>query len=129
MLSSCADQDDGFAGTVTRKYVPGADADRSPERKEKSGGVLTLTHTCDTAEVQGQDADKIASYIRGEVDAGRRKFSDLEAVFPYECRIVLEVIGQVFDHDEQARLRHLPDRTRWNPSPWRCRASRSRGTA
>ena len=34
---------------------------------------------------------------------GRRKFSDLEAVFPHECRVVLDVISQVFDHDEQAR--------------------------
>ena len=34
---------------------------------------------------------------------GRRKFSDLEAVFPHECQVVLQVISQVFDHDEQAR--------------------------
>jgi len=34
---------------------------------------------------------------------GRRKFSDLEEVFPHECQVVLDVIGQVFDHDEQAR--------------------------
>lgn len=38
---------------------------------------------------------------------GRRKFSDLEAVFPRECQVVLEVIGQVFDHDEQARKEQL----------------------
>jgi hypothetical protein len=38
---------------------------------------------------------------------GRRKFSDLEAVFPHECRVVLEVISQVFDHDEQARHEQL----------------------
>jgi hypothetical protein len=34
---------------------------------------------------------------------GRRKFSDLEEVFPHECQVVLQVISQVFDHDEQAR--------------------------
>ena len=34
---------------------------------------------------------------------GRRKFSDLEEVFPHECQVVLNVIRQVFDHDEQAR--------------------------
>jgi transposase len=34
---------------------------------------------------------------------GRRKFSDLEDVFPHECKVVLDVISQVFDHDEQAR--------------------------
>lgn len=38
---------------------------------------------------------------------GRRKFSDLEAVFPQECQVVLEVISQVFDHDEQARKEQL----------------------
>jgi len=34
---------------------------------------------------------------------GRRKFSDLEEVFPHECQVVLAVLRQVFDHDEQAR--------------------------
>ena len=47
-----------------------------PESKEESGGVFTLTHACDAKEAQAQDAEKIATYIRSEVDAGRRKFSD-----------------------------------------------------
>jgi len=34
---------------------------------------------------------------------GRRKFSDLEDVFPEECHVVLEALKQVFDHDEYAR--------------------------
>ena len=38
---------------------------------------------------------------------GRRKFSDLEDVFPHECQVVLQVIRQVFDHDEQAREEQL----------------------
>jgi hypothetical protein len=38
---------------------------------------------------------------------GRRKFSDLEAVFPHACQGVLEVLSQVFDHDEQARKEQL----------------------
>ena len=38
---------------------------------------------------------------------GRRKFSDLAEVFPYECQVVLEVMSQVFDHDEQARKEQL----------------------
>jgi transposase len=38
---------------------------------------------------------------------GRRKFSDLEAVFPHECRMVLDVLSQVFDHDEHARQEQL----------------------
>jgi transposase len=38
---------------------------------------------------------------------GRRKCSDLEEVFPHACQVVLEVIRQVFEHDEQARQEQL----------------------
>ena len=34
------------------------------------------THACDKEFLQAEDAAKIAAYIRSEVDAGRRKFSD-----------------------------------------------------
>jgi transposase len=34
---------------------------------------------------------------------GRRQFSDLEEIFPVECQVVLEVLTQVFAHDEEAR--------------------------
>jgi ATP-dependent helicase/nuclease subunit A len=40
------------------------------------GGVFTLTHTCDRSEVADVDAERVATYIRTEVDAGRRRFSD-----------------------------------------------------
>ncbi len=43
---------------------------------------------------------------------GRRKFSDLEELFPHECRVVLEVISQVFDHDAQARQAQLSPEAR-----------------
>ena len=43
---------------------------------------------------------------------GRRKFSDLEDVFPQECQVVLQVLSQVFDHDEQARKEQLSPQTR-----------------
>src|SRR5215510_4332258 len=43
---------------------------------------------------------------------GRRKFSDLEELFPHECQVVLEVISQVFDHDEQARQAQLSPEAR-----------------
>jgi hypothetical protein len=43
---------------------------------------------------------------------GRRKFSDLEAVFPHECQVVLEVLRQVFEHDEQARQAQLSPQAR-----------------
>ena len=31
---------------------------------------------------------------------GRRKFSEMEDVFPQECQVVIEALKQVFDHDE-----------------------------
>src|SRR5205823_1939188 len=34
---------------------------------------------------------------------GRRQFSDLEDVFPSECREVLDILTQVFDHDAEVR--------------------------
>jgi len=38
---------------------------------------------------------------------GRRKFSELEEVFPAECAVVLEALKQVFDHEEEARVQQL----------------------
>jgi hypothetical protein len=43
---------------------------------------------------------------------GRRKFSDLEDVFPQECHVVLTVLRQVFDHDEQAHEAQLSPEAR-----------------
>jgi hypothetical protein len=43
---------------------------------------------------------------------GRRQFSDLADVFPQECKVVLDVISQVFDHDEQARADGLSPEAR-----------------
>ena len=34
---------------------------------------------------------------------GRRQFSDIEEMFPSECRVVIETLKQVFDHEEVAR--------------------------
>ncbi len=34
---------------------------------------------------------------------GRRQFSDIAEVFPVECQVVIDVLKQVFDHDEEAR--------------------------
>src|SRR6266702_47300 len=38
---------------------------------------------------------------------GRRKFSELEEVFPEECAVVIEALKQVFDHEEEARVQQL----------------------
>lgn len=43
---------------------------------------------------------------------GRRKFSELDEVFPAECQVVLEALKQVFDHDEVARTEQMDDATR-----------------
>ena len=38
---------------------------------------------------------------------GRRKFSELADVFPQECAVVIESLKQVFDHDEEARVKQM----------------------
>ncbi len=38
---------------------------------------------------------------------GRRKFSDLEDIFPQEYQVVFEALKQGFDHDEGARKAHM----------------------
>ena len=43
---------------------------------------------------------------------GRRQFSDIEDVFPGECRVVLDVLKQVFDHDEEARDQQMSPEAR-----------------
>jgi hypothetical protein len=43
---------------------------------------------------------------------GRRQFSDLEESFPQECRQVLDVLSQVFDHEEHARQAQLSPEAR-----------------
>lgn len=43
---------------------------------------------------------------------GRRQFSDIEAVFPSECRVVMDALKQVFDHDEEARAQRMSPEAR-----------------
>jgi transposase len=38
---------------------------------------------------------------------GRRKFRELEEVFPTECAVVSEALKQVFDHEEEARRQQM----------------------
>ena len=52
-----------------------ASLDADPDKKI-SGDVFTLAHTCDKGDLQAEDAEQIARYIRSEVDAGRRQFND-----------------------------------------------------
>jgi hypothetical protein len=43
---------------------------------------------------------------------GRRQFSDIEEVFPSECRVVIDALKQVFDHDEEARDQQMSPQAR-----------------
>jgi hypothetical protein len=43
---------------------------------------------------------------------GRRQFSDIAEVFPVECQVVLEVLTQVFEHDEAARVQQMSPEAR-----------------
>ena len=52
-----------------------APLDPKPEQTIR-GEVCTLTHHCGKDEVMERDAERIAAFIRSEVDAGRRRFSD-----------------------------------------------------
>src|SRR6516162_759186 len=44
---------------------------------------------------------------------GRRQFSDLQDVFPQECRVVIEALKQVFDHEAEARDRQMSPAARF----------------
>jgi len=44
---------------------------------------------------------------------GRRQFSELEDVFPQECRVVIEALKQVFDHDAKARDQQMSPEARF----------------
>ncbi len=43
---------------------------------------------------------------------GRRQFSDIEEVFPSQCRVVIDALKQVFDHDEEARQKQMSPQAR-----------------
>jgi ATP-dependent helicase/nuclease subunit A len=69
--------EDTFPAEPTQHSPRFAPLDPNPERKNtRSGGVFTLTYTCDSKELAAEDAARIARYIRSEVDAGRRKYHD-----------------------------------------------------
>ena len=53
------------------------------------------------------DADEQALIRCHCLAHGRRKFSELVDVFPQECAVVLDVLRQVFDHDEATHVQQL----------------------
>ena len=76
-----------WANDVFAQYFPAAPSAHSPqfaplhphvdrEDAARPAGLFTLTHDGEGKEVAANDAGAIARYVRAEVDAGRRRFSD-----------------------------------------------------
>jgi ATP-dependent helicase/nuclease subunit A len=57
-------------------YSPRFAALDANSSESNSPGVFTITHACENKAIQEQDAQKIATCIRSEVDAGRHDFRD-----------------------------------------------------
>jgi hypothetical protein len=43
---------------------------------------------------------------------GRRKFAELEDMFPQECAVVMQALAQVFDHEQEARGQQMSPEAR-----------------
>jgi transposase len=72
------------------------------QREEDRGKPLVMS------DALSANAAEEAALIRCHCLAhGRRKFTELEEVFPDECAVVIEALKQVFDHEEEARVRQL----------------------
>jgi ATP-dependent helicase/nuclease subunit A len=76
-----------WANTVFEKQFPSAPTVHSPQfarldaneqtgERKTSSGLFTLTHAGDAKSVAALDAEAIARYIRTEVGASRRRYSD-----------------------------------------------------
>jgi len=52
-------------------------------------------------------ADEVALIRCHCLAHGRRKFTELEEVWPEECTVVIEALKQVFDHEEEARVQQM----------------------
>jgi hypothetical protein len=71
-------------------------------RQSASGKPLVMSDA-----LASNDADETRLIRCHCLAHGRRKFSDVEEVFPQECQVVLEALKQVFDHDEEARQQQM----------------------
>jgi ATP-dependent helicase/nuclease subunit A len=73
-----------WANTVFETCFPKKPTEHAPQfapldpnpKQVVRGKVCTLTHHCDRNELMETDAERIAAFIRTEVDAGRRRYSD-----------------------------------------------------
>jgi ATP-dependent helicase/nuclease subunit A len=65
---------------VALEPAPAAKADlkaaRSEDKDDPGIGVFRVTHAGDRGDVPGRDAERIARFIRAEVDAGQQRYSD-----------------------------------------------------
>jgi transposase len=77
------------------------------QRQEDQGKPLVMSDALSRNEV-----DETAVIRCHCLAHGRRQFSDLEDVFPTECQVVIEVLKQVFDHDEHVREERMSPETR-----------------
>lgn len=79
--------------------------------------------------VEQREADQVPPIVmsdalsRNEIDEGlvirchclahgRRQFSDIAEVFPSECRVVIDALKQVFDHEAEARDQQMSPQAR-----------------
>ncbi len=79
--------------------------------KQRNPGLLPPVQMCDALSRNipriGPDAEPLLANC---LSHGRRQFVDVAENFPPECRYVLEMLGQVYGHDAEARDRGLtPD--------------------
>lgn len=83
------------------------------QRQSELGKPLVMSDA-----LSSNEADETALIRCHCLAHGRRQFSDLEAVFPGECAVVLEAFKQVFDHDAEAREKQMspPERLAYHHS-------------
>ena len=77
------------------------------QRKAAHGTPLVMSDALARHEVEETTVSRCHGLAHG-----RRQCSDLEDVFPVECRVVLDVLKHVFDHDEQAREERMSSQAR-----------------
>jgi len=70
--------------------------------QRQAGQALPLVRSDALARNAAEEAPRIRCHCLAH---GRRTCSALAEVFPQACQVVLEILGQVFAHDEAARDR------------------------
>ena len=108
---------------VSKNHVRGSPGDSNLSDLAPSTLVPSLVEYADSsncnraAELDApiQMCDGLSRNLPGELDTilanclahGRRKFVEVAPSFPPQCRYVLEMLGEVYGYDEQAREQSL----------------------